>query len=202
MARSYDIMKKSDLAGENYKKAYEIAPDSIGTQFDYGFYLFNSKDYEGCVKVLDKVVKTDRKDETAITYRTNAFAIMESAYQMMKQEDKVKELYLEHLKLDPKNPQLNFNIGISYYQEQNLKDAEKYFKAALESGLDQAEAYLYLGNCRNVLEKYEDAKKVLEEGVEKYPDNAEMWNQLGKAYAHLNMRKEAEKAFKMFKKLQ
>jgi len=200
IARSYLTMKNTDQAGEYYQKAYEMGPDSLSIQFDLAYFLFSQKkDYKGAIIYFDKIVANPKDSEAANTFKNDSYQLLAACYDALGEPEKIKEAYINALSINPDNDKINFNLGTIYFQEQNLADAEKHFTSALDTGMDTPEVYLYLGNCRNVLHKYDEAREVLEMGVSKYPDNGEMWNQLGKAYAHLNLRKEAEAAFKKAK---
>lgn len=82
-----------------------------------------------------------------------------------------KEAYLDALKDNPRNPRLNYNLGISLYKEKNYSSAEKLFRKSISlnqknDGLKE-KAFYNLGNSffkqknyRKAINAYKAALKI------------------------------------------
>ena len=94
------------------------------------------------------------------------------------------------LKLDSKDTQLIYLLGLSSINLQKFGDAEKYFKKLLQNK-QSAELYYIYGNIQKKLNKYYDAIVSFENAIELKPDFSEAYNNLGNTKKIINKREEA-----------
>lgn len=202
IARSYELQKNIEKADESYKKEYEAAPDSIATQFDYGYFLFaQKKDFKAAIPYLEKIVENPRTDQDAIDYRKDTYLLLSQAYQLAGQTEKAEEKYIKAIEHNPANSALPYNLALIYYTAKNYEGSAKYFSLSAERGYENGDAYTFAGNSYNLLKKFEDAANILKKGLEVFPDSGQMWSEYAKALVHLNKKEEAEAAYEKAKKL-
>ena len=94
------------------------------------------------------------------------------------------------LKLDSKDSQLLYLLGLSSINLEKFINAEKYFKKLLKLK-KTAEFYYINGNIQKKLKKYYDAKASFENAIELNPNFSEAFNNLGNTNKIINKRDEA-----------
>ena len=94
------------------------------------------------------------------------------------------------LKLDSKDSQLLYLLGLSSINLEKFINAENYFKKLLKLK-KTAELYYINGNIQKKLKKYYDAKASFENAIELNPNFSEAFNNLGNTNKMINKRDEA-----------
>ncbi|RMG62858.1 MAG: tetratricopeptide repeat protein [Calditrichaeota bacterium] len=89
-----------------------------------------------------------------------AWNLMGKYYYLTLDRKKALEAFFRADSLDPHNPVIKFNIGATYFHQNRLEEAERYFKEAIALD-DYLDAHLYLGeiyrrrgDCRRALAEY------------------------------------------------
>lgn len=106
---------------------------------------------------------------------------------------KHEEALKQFEKITVENPQ---DADAQYYAATNEvlgreKEAVPYYEKAIALGYDEVDVYIGLGSTYRVLHRYEDARKILEQGYEQFPDNFALPPFLAMTYYNLQ---EHEKA--------
>ncbi|MBI5206777.1 MAG: tetratricopeptide repeat protein [Candidatus Firestonebacteria bacterium] len=96
------------------------------------------------------------------------------------------------------NPKVNCNIGCIYFAKKNSKEAEKWYKMALEINKEYEPALIALGNLYYLDKNYNEAFNALKKAVQADPYNAEYYLFLGKMYNEVNMTEQAIDSFNKF----
>ncbi|CAA0237421.1 tetratricopeptide repeat protein [Tenacibaculum maritimum] len=65
-------------------------------------------------------------------------------YIQLKQMDKFGKLMEEAVKMDPNNPTLYYNLGVTNYNQGRVKEAKDYYKKAIELNPEYSDAYMNL----------------------------------------------------------
>lgn len=104
-------------------------------------------------------------------------------------------LYLQAIKLDPRNSVLYNKAGISFHQQLQLGTAKKFYERAVKLNKKYAEAINNLGTVHYSLKKHRAAIRHYQKALELNPRSASIYSNLGTAYF---ARKKYEDAFKAY----
>ena len=94
-----------------------------------------------------------------------------NAYQKKGRPDLAEKEYLKALQVDPSYKQVNLNLGVIYYDNEEFEKAEKHFlrEIQLNKGFESAFAYNNIGNIRVKQMKLEEAIYFYEASLKIYP---------------------------------
>jgi tetratricopeptide (TPR) repeat protein len=201
IARNYRLMGDEQTAESFYKQAYEAAPDTASTNFDYGYFLYEKKKYAESIPYLNTVAENPNNDEVSESYRKDALFLLSQAYDQTGQAEKAIEVYEKAVAANEENAPLAYNLGMLFYKNGNYESAAEYFVIATERGLDNADGYVFAGNSYNLAKMYEEALEILEEGRIEFQDNPQIWMELAKSHMQLGNKTEADKAYKRAQEL-
>ena len=98
-----------------------------------------------------------------------SWKILSIAYFQTGQTDKAINTMQKVAILDPLDPEIHNNLGVILFKQQELVDAEKNYKKAIELKPDYAEAYFNHGIVMQ-LGKLEEAEKSFKKAIELKPD--------------------------------
>lgn len=167
------LLSKHDEAVEQYN----ILERNYGIQPEYSYkkhqLFIAKKDWKSAEKEILKLI-----EEFPTEYNFQ-FALAEY-YIYIKEEEKAKEAYENVLKQSPNNGSAEYGLFQLYFQKEDLKNAEKYLKSALESGdLTPAEQltiikYAYAQYTNN-LRTTEEISELLDISIALYPDQFEYY---------------------------
>lgn len=136
-------------------KNYEAAVNVINSLYSESSYEINLR--------LGWLYYLSGKYKESIIYYQKASALMPVATEplwgainpLVKLDNwnEVEKIYMSILKIDPKNPKANYNLGLIYYYRKEYKEAKKYFDVTLNLSpfgynnlLMSAWTNYYLGN--------------------------------------------------------
>jgi tetratricopeptide (TPR) repeat protein len=74
------------------------------------------------------------------------------------------------LRLSPENPEANFHMGNICYDQNDLKNAVRYYKSAIEFRPRYSQAIYMLGAAKSELGQFNESEKAFEQVLEEYPD--------------------------------
>jgi len=114
-----------------------------------------------------------------------------NAYYYAEQYQDAKDIYDRILELNPNNPMLLHNRGISYGQLGKYDEALADFNHALELRPDAPGTLINRGNAYTELARYDEALADLNRSLELDPDNPAAFNNRGNAYFRLKRYDEA-----------
>ena len=145
-------------SGKKYNEAIEAlkainATASYPVQLRLGWLYYSAK----------------RNDESVAAYK-KASEIMPAAIEPLqgsinplatqKKWEEVEKVYLNILKIDPKNSQTNFRLGQIYYNRKEYAKAEKFFSTSLNLYPFDYDSMLMSGWNYYFLGKYSEAKEL------------------------------------------
>lgn len=110
---------------------------------------------------------------------SSAYSSLGGFYDNNNDDVKAKENYNKALELDNTLFKVKAPLGIIYYQEGLIDEADKYLAGALEGGEDNAEIQYFRGLIRYKQNQNEDAKTALQTSIALDNDNAEAHYYLG-----------------------
>lgn len=126
-------------AVEQFKKALDLAPDSVRERVNYGLALLRAGKTDDGLAELNKVQKQDpRLPHTwfnlGIVYRKNG------------EVDKATTQFEEMVKLVPDEPVSHYNLGVLYKQAGKLDEAREQFEIATKINPNLAAPHFQLYN--------------------------------------------------------
>ncbi len=146
---------------------------------------------------LGRAKLAERALRKAIELKPSAIALIFLASSLARQgrfrEQKI--CYQKALRLEPRNDEAHYNLGICYRDERQYSRAEKHFRYAIEIDPKYAIAYAELGLTLFRKGLYRESRIVLRRSIRLDPDN--YWSRLYLAIANWQLRrlKEAEEQY-------
>ena len=171
---------------ESYKRALKINPNYFEVYNNLGVALNDSKKPKDAISYLRKALKINPHYPEAYNNLGNALKEIESL-------DQAIESYENAIKLNPKfiDPYTNLAIVFASKKNENEK-AEYYFKKALEISPENSEALKYFSDFLVSIQRYSEAKALLEKCLILVPRNPDVLNLLGQVYKSENFEKALE----------
>jgi tetratricopeptide (TPR) repeat protein len=103
-----------------------------------GLY-FNIEQYAFAADMLEQGLRNGKIDPEQKNWE-----LLAAAYQHMNKEARATEIFLEAIKLFPKSPNLELQVGQIYYNDDKHDAAYKHFQAAVAKGLEHPSQTLVL----------------------------------------------------------
>ena len=171
---------------ESYKRALKINPNYFEVYNNLGVALNDFKKPKDAISYLRKALKINPHYPEAYNNLGNALKEIESL-------DQAIESYENAIKLNPKfiDPYTNLAIVFASKKNENEK-AEYYFKKALEISPENSEALKYFSDFLVSIQRYSEAKALLEKCLILVPRNPDVLNLLGQVYKSENFEKALE----------
>ncbi|MFQ5799141.1 MAG: tetratricopeptide repeat protein [Bacteroidota bacterium] len=217
LKRENDV-QAAKLLGEIYYDMgvrHRTAFEALGSEnIDSTEYRTALENFDEAIAYLEKARSWDPQDEDVMT-------VLMNAYIALNRTEEAKEQFRQGAELHPKNQYYQYNYGVLLLKEGEYPEAIERFQKAVEADPEYESALYNLGvayvnwgvEMREAAEAAAQKKgrgaKVDESYKEKFksalpsfnrvldlrPDDAELWEQLGRVYANLNMQTEARNAF-------
>jgi Tfp pilus assembly protein PilF len=133
-----------------------------------GLY-YNIQQYAFASELLEKGLRNGKIDPEQKNWE-----LLAACYQQMNKDARAAEVFLEAIKLFPKSPNLELQVGQIYYNTEKHNEAYKHLQAAVAKGLEKPSqtlvliAYLALENKR-----LDDALSASEKAVKADPKSKE-----------------------------
>ena len=171
---------------ESYKRALKINPNYFEVYNNLGVALNDSKKPKDAISYLRKALKIN-------PHYPEAYNNLGNALKEMERLDQAIESYENAIKLNPKfiDPYTNLAIVFASKKNENEK-AEYYFKKALEISPENSEALKYFSDFLVSIQRYSEAKALLEKCLILVPRNSDVLNLLGQVYKSENFEKALE----------
>ena len=143
---------------------------------DYIFDLFKRKDYPALKRLIPLYLPLLLL--TSVNFlgvqkiaRPYAHFSLGNAYQKKAQPALAEQEYLKALQADPGYKQVNLNLGVIYYDNEEFEKAERHFlrEIQLNQGFEAAFAYNNIGNIRVRQGLLEDALYFYRKSLQIYP---------------------------------
>lgn len=86
---------------------------------------------------------------------------------------------LERIELEPRNPEYHHDLGLIYFNQDNLTEAEKHFRLALESNSNLSIVWLSLGKLLKKTKERTAARQALQRCIRLDPSSPDTYQHLG-----------------------
>lgn len=143
---------------------------------DHIYNLFRQQEYPGVKRLIPLYLPILLL--TSVNFlgvqkiaRPYAHFSLGNAYQKKGQPESAEQEYLKALQADPAYKQVNLNLGVIYYDNEEYAKAEGHFlrEIQLNPGFEAAFAYNNIGNIRVQQGLHEDALYFYEKSLQIYP---------------------------------
>ncbi len=123
-----------------YQQALAIDSKSDRANYEIGYAYNELKDYQQAVNYSDKIIQANG------AHLEEAYTLKASALDMLGKHDLAIQTYQEGIKRYPKDYLLNYNVGLTFYEENKYDIAAYYAGKALEVKPKHASSHLILAN--------------------------------------------------------
>jgi tetratricopeptide (TPR) repeat protein len=128
---------------KTYREILEIEKNSSLANYEMAYTYLILKDYNRSIKYSNRVIKSKSKKTIA------AYVMKGSALDYMGRQKKSIRLYNYAIKLYPNNYLLHFNLGVTYYNNNQPLKAKYHFLKSIEIDKLQPSSHLVLGLLMN-----------------------------------------------------
>ncbi|TMM58148.1 tetratricopeptide repeat protein [Maribacter algarum] len=149
----YHDEKNYEKAIEKYQEALKINPDSWLAHYEIAFSSYEMKDYENAILNAEKSIKNDKNSAYY------SYVILGSAYDIIGKPKKAIRAYEKGIKKFPKKYLLYYNLALTYYNLNDIINAEPNAIKAIEFNPSHPSSHLLLAYMNN--QKGERSKTVL-----------------------------------------
>lgn len=197
VAESYNLFAQNNLveAKKSFEKAVKKFPTSFFGNYGLGLVCSEMQIHFEAISALGKSFELNSRNPE-ITYN------LANVYRSLGNVPNSKKWFEKTLEIDPNFAQANLGLGILSYRKGDFEEAEKFYRKALEQNSAIPKLHFRLGQTLLKQEKIPEAIAEITKEVELFPETLEAYNLLGKAYIKAGEIRGADRAFKLFKKLQ
>ena len=121
-----------------YSSALEINPKSDLANYEISYSYFAVKDYRNAIKYSEKVIKTKSK------FQEEAFMVLGNSYDLTGNHSKAVKTYRTGISKFPNSNLLHYNLALTFYNSNELADAESSVINAINSNPKHASSHLML----------------------------------------------------------
>ena len=141
------------MAAEGYsRKLTEMNPNGGMSQLWQGMMRQNSGEFTEALKCYDKAIEAGEDKLDILMVKAEIF-LMD-----LNKPDEALGLLIEAKKINPDDFELDFLMGMAYFQLNKFEEARSLFEKVLQSETSNAiNAYFYRAECLNVLGKFSEA---------------------------------------------
>jgi tetratricopeptide (TPR) repeat protein len=158
-----DFLQKE---ADRFEKEQELSKKKTALDhFDRATLYFYRGNYELALNEIDRALEIDN---TAEYFNLRGLILAE----LGKYEDS-KAAYLRAIELEPEFSELHNNLGLLYLKMKNINEAVLSFEESVKRNVNNAMAYVNLGNALLELEKFEEALKAYNKALQIDPSNQE-----------------------------
>ena len=128
-------------------KARELDPNNAAAAINLGgAYILQGK-HRQAVPVLEAAARLE-PDNAMVWTNLAAAYLGKLPFATAPMQDKAIDAFKTALRLSPRAPHVNYNLGLIYLERQDIEQAALYFYAALETDPNDRDAELWLGRIR------------------------------------------------------
>ncbi len=185
--------KDFDDSIKNYQKAISIAPDyalaywGLGNTYESLFADFGKREH------LERMLENYEKAYEIDPHLAEANVGLAWAYFYTEEWGKAYSFCKSAAKLDPNNPEVNFNIGAILRSVGLYTHAIEFYARAIELNPLSIDYLRLSATCHSLLGKYDESIQLLEEVLELNPENIETQLYIARQYIMMKKYDEAEK---------
>lgn len=172
-------------------KASDLVKDSPGINSEKGWINIELENYEAAEQNFRSVLKLVKNDGYA--HINLAWALLKQGSQI--DFDAASEHCKKALDINPNIPEAWGCMGNIAFKNGNIKEAENCFLQSIENDAQRG-SYCDLGALYLQLERYDEAKEMLDQALKLNPDDAYARLETGYLYFYTNKIKDAIREFK------
>lgn len=175
---SYHGKGMKDEAIEEFKEAISLDENYSEAHNFLGTLYLDSGLWDQAIEEFEEALSNHLYDTPAMSLYNMAWA-----YYSKKDYNKAIAKYQEALKADPRTtlrPQIEKNMGLIYFDQDNPLEAIRHFKKSVEMDPSLVDAQFLLGQCYFRTEDNKNAKKAFQTVVRLSPDSS--FGRLAKNY--------------------
>jgi tetratricopeptide (TPR) repeat protein len=175
--RSIDLLSalaQIRLARQNWTGALAVADSIQANGNDRGIAdLIRGSVFAGQNKMEQAIAALEAAHASAPD-ALQVIVSLVTAYVRTGKADKAEELLKDILKKYPENMQLSLLMGSTQFAKNNIAEAERSFKNAIEQRPKEEAGYIALSNLYGRQKNYDQASKVLQDGLREQPDSVNL----------------------------
>ncbi len=175
LANVYYASNQPDKACDIYANVYKKYPTAFKDYANYGMALFDTKQYQAAVEILEKALVDNPENEAVL-------AKLALSYQNIDENEKAFATYQQVFKLNPKLVVLKFDYANLLGNMGKYDAAIEQYKEYLSAYPDDANAYRNLGLVYKKLDNNELALFNFEKSYSKDSSNVETKKELALCY--------------------
>lgn len=176
-----------DYAGDEFQKAYNMAPDNDLICYEYASYHFISGNYETALQYYEKTISLNPYDDEFKV----ALALL---YNNLKRYPATINLLVPILPKVQRMPKLAYPLAVAFYETKQYDLAQKLFLSYCEITQDP-EVYNLLALTYEKMEKYPDAISITDKILKEFPDNINILVNKARYLHKLNKFDESEEIY-------
>ncbi|HEV2492473.1 MAG TPA: tetratricopeptide repeat protein [Terriglobia bacterium] len=172
LARAYQRTGKTRDAEREFRKSEEL----------HAYYAKGQRDLSACRALLESGKAEQAWSNCSGAAQTDDIDKQVAAGMLFGEfhlYNDARELFERALELDPESPEVNYNLGYTYFQMKDYARARRYLETALRLRPDFFEALAMEGTALYMLHDNSAAKKSLERAHQLRPDNVPVSKLLG-----------------------
>lgn len=132
--------------------------------------LIKSRSFDQAIPLLKDLISTDTDNELAL-------GMLASIYAEIDMPEKARSLYSRILELNPANPLARFQLGLNYFNANQINEALEIWEPGLTDKTDFMIKY-FTGLAYIQLKEYVKAKSILEQAEQIMPKNHPLYGEL------------------------
>ena len=182
------------LAEKKYEEALKIYL-SLATIYEKGEYLYECVliyymlgKYEESLDYCEKLLDYPRYEFDALILQGKCLVKLSRRREAIEAFEKAVEIREEG--------EIYYNIGVCYYEENNLDSAIKYYEKSIELLPDFVSSYINLAVCYSRKFRVEEGMKYAKKAIEINPHMYEPYATLGSCYRELGQYEDAVENYK------
>ena len=172
----YLIAGKKQKAIQEFKKDLVVNPYSADSYNNLGIAFLQVRDFDGALNMFESALKCDPTlSKATINYERTRKTVIIMDQEIKKTKDR--------LWLEPKNADLNVQLGVLLQKRGRPELAIKQYRIALDNAPDNFFALNNLAAANAVLQRYDKACEIYQQMTRIYPEKGEVYYNLACLYS-------------------
>jgi tetratricopeptide (TPR) repeat protein len=135
----YFSLGKYNLAISKYEEAIQVDPQFSGAYYELAYTYYAIKEYDKAISYAKKVIKMKKGNESL------SIVLIGNIYDIQGKYSKAIKTYHSGIKTYPNDHMLYFNLGVTYYNHKDYKNAQTNFIESIKINPRHASSHVYLG---------------------------------------------------------
>ena len=179
---------------EKYEESLKIYL-SLATIYEKGEYLYGCAAAYYMLEKYEEVLSYCEKLLDYPSYESEALILQGECLGNLSRRREAIEAFEKAIEIEERG-EIYYNIGVCYYEENNLDDAIKYYEKSIELLPDFVSSYINLAVCYSRKFRVEEGMKYAKKAIEINPHMYEPYATLGSCYRELGQYEDAVENYK------